>query len=77
MPLIADGKAVKIKADKDYRMSIRGNDKGAIMLFVSLSAGENTVKIDPVGNWKIVSGGKSGKAEKLTPYEARVYYLKK
>ncbi len=77
MPLIAPEKAIKIKTDKDYAISIRGNDKEAIMLFVSLSAGANTVKIDPVGSWKIVSGGKAGKTEKLTPYEARVYYLKK
>ena len=77
MPLMDAEKAVKIKADKDYRISIRGNDKEAIMLFVSLSAGENTVKIDPVGKWKIVSGGKAGKTERLTPYEARIYYLKK
>ncbi|MBO5761287.1 MAG: hypothetical protein J6S53_07080 [Lentisphaeria bacterium] len=77
MPLIADGEAVKIKADKDYAMSIRGNDKEAIMVFVSLSSGENKVKVDPVGDWKIVSGGKSGKEEILTPYEARVWYLKK
>ncbi|MBP5182103.1 MAG: hypothetical protein J6331_03635, partial [Lentisphaeria bacterium] len=76
MPLL-DGKFLKLHGEKEFAFSVRGNDQEAIALAVSLSRGENRMMLDPADGWKIVSGGKAGRWEKWTPYEARVIHLKK
>lgn len=76
MPLM-DAKILGIQAEKEYAVSIRGNGREAIALVVSLTGGKNRVMLNPADGWKIVSGGKAGKPENWTPYEARVFRLKK
>ena len=76
MPLM-DAKILGIKAEQEYAVSIRGNGREAIALVVSLSCGKNSIMLKPANGWKIVSGGKAGKPENWTPYEARVFRLKK
>ena len=76
MPLM-DAKILGIKAEQEYAVSIRGNGREAVALVVSLSCGKNSMMLKPADGWKIVSGGKAGKPENWTPYEARVIRLKK
>lgn len=76
MPLM-DSKILGIQAEKEYAVSIRGNGREAVALVVSLSCGKNRMTLKPAGGWKIVSGGKAGEPENWTPYEARVFRLKK
>ena len=76
MPLM-DAKILGIKAEQEYAVSIRGNGREAIALVVSLSCGKNRIMLKPADGWKIVSGGTAEKPENWTPYEARVFRLKK
>lgn len=77
MPLAETEKVLDIKSKYECRTKVRSNGKNAIALVLSLSAGENIVELSAVNGWKVVKGGKVGKKESWTPYEARVYYLKK
>lgn len=76
MPLL-DGKFLKLHGEKEFSFSVRGNDREAIALVVSLSSGENRMMLNPADGWKIVSGARAGKWENWTPYEARSIHLKK
>lgn len=77
MPLAETEKVLDIKAKHEYCARVRSNGKNAIALVLSLASGENIVELRSVNGWKVVKGGKVGKKESWTPYEARVYYLKK